>query len=287
MNLKLLEKQAEELKTVKSEFDKLKGELGMELEAVRSDLNELERYQQLKEQLQKQVEEQKNEAKSKIQELTNMVLREQKRYQELVSGISKEKDDLAKERIEAQSIEESERVLNKRLIDMKNMIGLMEKRISDEDMSIKNSELHIGKLNALVEEIKQRVDEEKAVIGPLIEKSREQEKLVMGLQERILAKIAQKQESAVNIREITGKVRDFLDKKLAVVSLVDRVNKDRDELEKSLIELIKKAKAFQLSASKEDVGKQMIELEKKFEEVDKKKSQFEGELKQFGTMFKR
>src|SRR3989338_283243 len=76
VSLSFLEKQADELKMVKKEFDMMKSELGMELDTVREDLKELERYQQLKDELQKQVEEQKNDAKQKIEELTKQVIRE-------------------------------------------------------------------------------------------------------------------------------------------------------------------------------------------------------------------
>jgi chromosome segregation ATPase len=287
VSLSFLGKQADELKKVKKEFDIMKSELGMELDTVREDLKELERYQQLKEELQKQVEEQKSDAKQKIEELTKQVLREQNRYRELITDLKKEKETLSKEKAEAQSIEESEKILNQRLSELKGIIGQIEKRVVDEDEAIKNSEVHIEKLNTLIDDIKQRVEEEKAVIDPLIDKSKEQEKKVLELQERIVQKISQKQKKVSNVKNVTKKVEDFFRKKLAVVNLVDRVNKDRDELEKSLIELIRKAKSFQLSASKGDVGKEMIDLEKKFDEVDKKKSQFESELKEFGSVFKR
>ena len=287
VSLSFLEKQAEGLKRVKNEFDRLKQELGMELDTVRDDLRELERYQQLKEELQKQVEEQKNEAKLKIEELTKQVIREQRKYQELIADITKEREELVKEKAEAQSIEESEKILGKKLLELKSMINLIEKKITDEDVSIKNSELHIEKLSILIDEIKQRVEDEKSIIDPLLEKSQEQERKVLELQDKIVKKIAQKQQSVTNVKEITKKVKEFFDKKLAVVNLVDKINKDRDDLEKSLVELIKKAKSFQLSSSKVDVGKQMVDLEKKFTEVNKKKSEFEKELKEFSSVFKK
>ena len=287
VSLSFLEKQAEDLKKVKKEFDIMKSELGMELDTVREDLKELERYQQLKEELQKQVEEQKNDAKQKIEELTKQVIREQKRYQELIADIKKEKEELAREKAEAQSIDESENILNQKLAELKRMIGLIEKKVTDEDTAIKNSELHIEKLTMMIDDIKQRVEEEKSIIDPLIEKSQEQEAKVLELQEKIVQKIAQKQKKVSNVKDITKKVNDFFSKKLAVVNMVDKVNKDRDELEKSLVELIKKAKSFQLTASKGDVGRQMIDLEKKFDEVDKKKKQFESELKEFGSVFRK
>ena len=62
VNLSFLEKQADYLKEVKTEFDKLKGELGFKLDSVRDELKELEKFQQMKLQLQKELEDQKNES---------------------------------------------------------------------------------------------------------------------------------------------------------------------------------------------------------------------------------
>ena len=287
VSLSFLDKQAEELKNVKGEFDRIKNELGLELETVRNDLKELEKYQQMKQELQRQVEEQKNDAKAKIEELTKQILNEQKRYQELVVNIEKEKKILVHEKLQARSIEESEKLLNKKLADLKGMIALIEDRIGKEDTAIKNSESHIERLNNIIEDVKQRVEEEKASIAPLMEKSKELEKKVIELQKNIVKKIAEKKVNMPNVDQIIKKVNDFFAKKMAVVNLVDKVNRDRDELEKSLIELIKKAKSFQLAGRRRDTGKEMLELEKKFNEVDNKKGVFEGELKKMISFFKK
>lgn len=286
VNLSFLQKQSEDLKKVKSEFDKLKSELGLQLDTVRSELEQLEKYQQLKQDMQKQIEDQKSDAKIKIDDLIKQITIEQRRYQELVSDVKRERDDLTKEKAEAKSIEESEKILGKKLLALKSLIGTIEKRVSDEDASIKNSESHIERLNTMIEEIKKHVEEEKSTIGPLIDKSREQEKKVLELQDGIIKKIEQNKKNITNVKEITGKVNSFFQKKLAVMSLVDKVNKDRDDLEKSLIELIRKAKAFQLTTKSSDVGKDMEDLEKKFKEVDDKKGAFEGELKKLTSFFK-
>lgn len=287
VSLSFIEKQGEELKKVKSEFDRLKQEVGLELGTVREDLKELEKYQQLKQELQKQVEDQKGDAKLKIEELTKQVLREQRRYQLLISEVEKERVELSKERTEAKSIEESEKLLNKKLLELKGMVSTIEKKVADEDTSIKNSEIHIEKLNMLINQIKQHVEEEKASIEPLIEKSREQEQKILELQDRIVKKITQKQKNVASVREIADKVKNFFEKKMAVVNLVEKVNRDRDELEKTLVELIKKAKSFQLSAKGSDVGKNMVEMEKKFDEVDKKRAQFESEMKELSSFSKK
>lgn len=285
VNLSFLEKHQEELKKIKQEFDKMKQELGLELDTVKSELKELENYQQLRQELQRQIEEQKTDTKAKIEELIRQITTEKRRYQELITDTKKEREELRREKIEAKSIEESEKVLNKRLAELKDMISLIEKRVTYEDSTIKNSEAHLDRLTNLMEDIKKNVAEGKSSIDPLLQKSREHERKVTELQNEIVKKIAKNQKDMSSIREITQKVNDFFSKKLAVIDLVDKVNKDRDDLEKSLIDLIKKAKAFQLT-SKGDMGKEMIDLEKKFTEVDKKKGVFEEELKKFASMFR-
>ena len=247
VSLSFLEKQAEELKSVKGEFDKLKNDLGLDLDTVRDELKELERYQQLKEELRKQVEEQRREAKIRMEEFAKQILTEQKKYWELVADIKKEKETIIKENTDAASLEESEKILNKKLEELKGMVGVIEKKLSAENTSIKDSESHIQRLGLLMENIKQRVEEEKLVIEPLIQKSKEQEKKVIEIQDKILKKISENEESVSSAKTITNKFKNLFEKKLMAMDLIYKVNKDRDDLEKNLMELIKKAKGFQLT----------------------------------------
>jgi len=278
---------AVDLGALRERVEGLLRELGLQLDSVKEDLSELEKDEQLKMQLEKQVEEQRNEAKTKIGELTKEVMREQSRYREFVSIIKKEKEELDKEKSEAESIEQGERLLNKKLTELKSMMGVMEKKVSDENLAITNSEAHIERLSTLIDQIKTHIEDEKSIIEPLISKSIEQEKKVLELQDNIVKKIAQKQKNASNVKSITKKLNEFFNKKLAIMNLVDKVDKDRDELEKSLIELIRKAKSFQLTSKTGDTGKDIADLEKKFDDVNKKKAQFEAELKDVTSLFRK
>ncbi len=284
-SLSFLEKQADELKNVKAEFDKLKNDLGLDLDTVKSELSELERYQQLKEELRSQVEEQRKETKIKMEEFAKQISTEQKKYLEIVSDIKKQQESLTNERAESASLEESERILNKKLEELKSMTAVIEKKLSAENTTIKDSESHIERLGLLMDNVKQRINEEKIVIEPLIQKSREQEKKVTEIQDKILKKIAENEKSVSNAKSVTGKFKSLFEKKLMALDLIYKVNKDRDDLEKNLMELIKKAKSFQLTMKKGDVGKEMVDLEKKFSEVDKKKGVFETELKKLISIF--
>jgi len=285
-NLSSLEKQAQDLKKIKGEFDKLKNELGFELDKVRNDLKELEKYQQLKVELQKDIDLQKSQSKMKMDDMTKEISREQKKYEEFILEVRKEKEEISKEKKEAKSLEDTEKILFDRLGELKSTISSIEKKILSEGEAIKNSEMHIDKLNQLMENVKQHVEEEKLIIDNLVSKSKEHEDKAAQIQESIIKKITSNQKNFDSVNEITKKVNDFFSKKLSLVNLVEKVNKDRDELEKSLIELIRKAKSFELSSRSGNVANDMVDLEKKFNEVDKKKENFEKELKDLASFFK-
>ena len=78
----------------------------------------------------------------------------------------------------------------------------------------------------------------------------------------------------------------FFKKKVGVLDLIEKVNKDRNDLQNELIGLMKKAKSFQLSSKSASVGNQITGLEKKFKEVDNKKKIFEKELEKVNKFFK-
>ena len=75
-------------------------------------------------------------------------------------------------------------------------------------------------------------------------------------------------------------------KKFGVLSFIEKVNKDRNDLQNELIDLIKKARSFQLSSKSADIGAQITGLEKKFKEVDNKKKIFEKEIKKLSSVLK-
>ena len=281
-----LEREANKLKNVKTEFDKIKKYLGFDLVNVKKELDELRRYEQLKINLDKKVQQQKEAARNKIGELSKIILKEHKKYQQLLKGVKNEEEELKKEKQKAVSLEESEKLIKKRLETIKSTITRLEQNIDAEDETIKNSETQIGRLKNLSSQIKIRVEKEKNMIEPLIEKSKQHEKKISELQNKVLQKILEKEQKLQKAKKVSPKIKNFFDKKMKVVNFIDKINQDRDALEKDLIGLVKKAKSFQLTSKSADTGKEILELEKKFKDVDGRKKVFEEEYKRLGKTLK-
>ena len=98
--------------------------------------------------------------------------------------------------------------------------------------------------------------------------------------------IESKEKNLSNAKKASKKMKEFFKKKMGVLDVIEKANKDRNDLERELIDLIKKAKSFQLSSKSRDVGTEIVDLEKKFKDVDEKKKAFEQELKKVGVFFK-
>ena len=138
----------------------------------------------------------------------------------------------------------------------------------------------------MAEAAKTTIENKKGLIEPLVEESKKQTEKIKELQDTIIRKITTKEKKLKGVKKASKKMKDFFKKKIGVLDLIERVNKDRNDLQNELITLIRKARSFQLSSKSSDAGKAMDDIEKKFKNVDNKKKVFEEELKKLSSFFK-
>ena len=302
-SLSFLKREAAELNTIKEEFDKIKKELGVDISSFKNELQDLEKYERLKIGMDKQIEEQKRASMDKIEVMTRQILKDKKEYEGILSEINKEEIELEKyegilseinkEEIELEkdegqvrSLEESEKLIRDKIEGLKEMIKNVENKAVEGEEEIKLSEKDIQKLALVVQNIRNRIEKEKELIAPLVKRSEEQTKKIKELQDIVINKIEEKEKKLKGTKKVSKKVRELFNKKMGIFGLIEKINKDRNDLQKELIDLIRKAKSFQLSSKNSDIGGQITDIEKKFKEVDAKKEVFEKELEKLGLFLK-
>ncbi|MFH0867872.1 MAG: hypothetical protein V1831_01035 [Candidatus Woesearchaeota archaeon] len=284
-SLSFIDSESKKLLKIKEDFEKIKKELGFDLEGIRNEFEELKKYEQLKINLDKQVEEQKATALNKLQAITKQLSREKLKYQDILSEIGKEEQALEKEKHEVESMEQTEKFIDDKLASLKEIIKKVDAKAGAEQESIRISESNIQRLKLLADSMQSKVKNEKDLIDPLVKESEIQTEKIKKLQSTIIQKIMAKEKKMKGAKKVSQKMRAFFKKKLGVLDLLDKINKDRNLLENELIDLIKKSKSFQLSSNSGDTASQIEGLEKKFNEVDQKKKVFEKELKKLNTFF--
>ncbi len=291
VTLALLDKEGSTFQKIKEQFDDLKKNLAVEIKNVKGDLRELEKYEELKNQLESQILEQQTEFKSRVRQIENHMLRDEKKYSEILQKIGEEEKKLDKEKMMALSIRERENLLRERLDSFRKMIEKLENSIESEDKLVVDSEEHIASLKNISEELKENVEAKKSALDEIFAESKEKEKKIEGLQESILAKTKEKK-AEIEKRIAEGKgasaeFRDFFDKKANIEGMIRKISDDRNELEKELIRLIHQARAFSIAAKSKNIKSQMGDLKKTFTQIDRKKSRFEKELRKLVSIFKK
>src|SRR3989338_5928309 len=133
VSLSFLENESKKLKGLKEEFDRIKKDLGIDLSSVKNELEELKNYEQLKLSLDRKVEEQKTLSMDKLQEITQQILREKKKYQDMIFQIREEEKILEHDKVEANSLEESENLVRQKLEEVKGLIQKVEAKTEAEE----------------------------------------------------------------------------------------------------------------------------------------------------------
>ena len=97
--------------------------------------------------------EQKNASINKLQDVTNQISLEKKKYDDILQGVAREEDILKKDRREATSMEDAEKLIKKKIDDLKQIVKDVEDKAIAEEESIKNSEQRIQNLEILAKKL--------------------------------------------------------------------------------------------------------------------------------------
>ncbi|MBN2111627.1 hypothetical protein JW707_00860 [Candidatus Woesearchaeota archaeon] len=289
--LAMLDKESDTFRKIKEQFDELKKDLGTEVKKVKGDLEDIEKYEDLKNNIDKKIEKQQKEFKEHIEQIEAQIVREEKKYADLLQDINDEEKKLDNEKIEALSIHEKEGELMKRLDNIKDTIEKFEETVESEDKRVIDSEEHVARLRALSSEIKKGVERRKEELDELFDESKKQEIRILELQDSILQKVKKKKEEIESrIAEgkgATKKFKDFFEKKGEVELMIRKISEHKNDLEKELIQLIQKAKAFNLASRSKEADSHIPDIKKKFEHIEKSKTKFEGELRKLANLLKK
>lgn len=288
--LAMLDKESGSFTKIKDQFDDLKKDLGTEVKKVKGDLEDLEKYEELKNNIDKKIEKQQKDFKEQIEQIESQIVREEKKYADMLQDINEEEQQLDKDKIEALTIHEKEAALMGRLESIRKTIETFEDTVEAEDKRVLNAEDHITRIRGLSSEIKKNVEKRKDDLDVLFDESKKQEINILELQDSILQKVKRKKEEIESrIAEGKGaskKFKDFFDKKGDVESLIRKISEHKNELEKDLMQLIQKAKAFNMASKSRGIETPISDLKKKFNKINKNKSKFEQELRKLANLLK-
>jgi chromosome segregation ATPase len=288
--LRSLDQDALGMEKIKSEFDLLKKEIGSEIDKVRTEVQQLEKYEYLKKNIDKDIEKQVSEFRTLLDQAHREIDKEQRRHQEILEALEVEKRELQVKEHRILGHEEKEKELMSRVESILALTKDLEKSISNEKSSISASKNRIYNLQNAVKDIEASVLKKKSSVQPLLDKAKKHEDQILKLQQDILDKARKKTE------EIQGEARQggnivanfekFFEKKAEVDNLIVQLEKEKTDLQNDFENLKKKALAFDIATKSNSVTTHVKDLESDMEEVNKKRDKFKTDLEKLIKLVK-
>lgn len=289
--LSFLDKEGEDIAKIRNEFKNIREDIHAELGNVKKELNELERYEELKNKVDDQVKKQDQAFANKIKEMDRQIIRAQKKYSELLKEIGAEEKIIKTERLKTDSIKKIEEVLKQKIKKIEDTIDKVKQKVKSEDIYIEDLESHIRRLKELAEDTRETINLQKKKIMPLAKESREYERKILNSQKEILKKVFERgkviKEDINESKRLSDKFKKFFEKRMETTNLIEKINDDRNSLKKELNGFIARAKTFSISSQSLDIQKQIDIMEKRFKEIDQKKNIFEKEIKKLCSLIKK
>ncbi len=288
VTLALIDKEAVSLQNLRGEFDGLKKDLGGELKRLKFDVKDLERYEELKNTIDERIAQQQKEFVAKMDEMHNVIAREEKRYSDLVGKINTEEKNIDFEKVSALSLRQKEISLREKLDSFRDMISKIDEELKKEDEMIVNSEDHTERLKKIADNIKESIEHRRETLNQIIDESKNKEEQIIQMQRDLLKKVSEKR------KEIEDKIEKgkgasyafarFFEKKSKIEKFLDGLTNQRDSLEKDLVNLIQMARTFTLTSKSKGIKAHVAKLKDTFGKIDKRKNIFEGQIRKLGKM---
>ncbi|MDD5086374.1 MAG: hypothetical protein PHV16_01350 [Candidatus Nanoarchaeia archaeon] len=288
--LGFLNNQGDDITKIREEFKNLKNQIQNEASGVKVELEELQKFEGLRENIRKQIKEQEDNFKERIEQMNDQVNRAQKKYSELLNQIGKETKAIKLEKIKAESIKEIEEELKQKINKIEETVSEVKKKVEDQGIYVEDMEDHINHLKKLASETRDMIKTKRNSISSLSKEMEAYEQKVKKIQNNVLKKVylntKKIREDIKQSKELSEKFKNFFDKKMETIKLIDKIDQDRNEIKKELDKFIQSARAFSASSDSEEILEEVTMMEKKFKDIDVKKNDFEKEIKKLSSIIK-
>jgi hypothetical protein len=288
--LKNLEQDTTGFENIKNDFENIKKGIGGELEKVRNEVKELEKYEYLKKNLDKEIEQQVAEFHELLDKSHKEVGFEEKKHQALIEELDIEKREVELKEHRLVGLEEKEKELMNRIQALIGLSKDVQKNVSAEQESIVKTEKRVKELEKSAKIIEENVKKKRVELQPLLDSAKKHEEHILQLQEEILNKAKEKTTSIKNkveegSRAVSG-FEKFFTKKNEVESFINEIGEEKKDLIESFKLLEKKALAFDLATKSNTVTTHVKELEKDLDKLNSKKSKFKENLEKLIKLIK-
>jgi hypothetical protein len=261
---------------IRKEFSKIQGHIKNEIDVVKKQLGELERYDSLRKNLDKDISKQKTDYESFVKDAQDKLKLESQKYDELRAVIEKEKKNLEQY---AQKLDELRRLRNdyehtlgSLKESLKNIDGVMSDykiRFDDANQVIDNYTRALKKLDTEISEKKGSLLTQK--LSALKANEEKLFKNQLAMENEIKDRMNALQSHSGISDKVQGNFSGFFSKSITTEKLIAEIENDKTDLTKNLEALKSKVNSFTLQTTNLIMKSELKDIDIKIKEYEHKK----------------
>jgi len=289
--IKSIEKETSGFEEIKNSFNNIQSNVKTELETVRKEMRELEKYENLKTNLRKEIESQKKD----YENFKKLYDRELSEYDEkemfLIADLEKEKKKAEETKKALENLSRQKEQIEKKIDDSVKQMQLIEKHVEEESKNAKEYQKNIENILSQIESLKIVISKSKEKeLKRISEKLNISSAQIMKKHDDLLKnaniKLQEIKDYTNTGKQIYKSFDGLIAKRINSEKIMEQIDKEKQELIKELQDMDKKVKAFSIISKDSAVQKQMKEIEKKIQDFERKRNSLVGKIDKFVSFLK-
>lgn len=282
-----LESETTGFENFKKEFQVMKGELGGDLEHIQKELEQLQEYQKLKQEVSSDLNKQHAQFQKKQQETDQILQREYRRYQEVITAVSEQEKRLAAQHTKVKTLLASEENVQHKVQEFVKLLQTLQSKADEETKQLGMDESALEKLRSQAMSLHKELDNlVSSGIKPLQALKEQNEMKLKNLEQKILTKaitVGKDLKNPASAKQaVKKKLEEFFKRKKVIETMLDQIDRDKSSLRAELVELQKRAQAYQLGKT----AVRLEELESKLSTLEERKKALHGHISKFLKILK-
>jgi chromosome segregation ATPase len=287
--LNQLSSEQDAIAELKKQYNRLESVLGNDFGDLKDDVELLHHFEDLKKCVDDEISQQHKSYEASLREIHTRLALEEERYRQVLDSINAESEKLRVERTNVADIRNQELELVKRIDELNAIVKTLSEKLSLQSADLSQHDKRLQKLRDLAERLRNEIAEQrKKDLVPFEKLSRDQEGRILRIQNEMIEKIksrydkmkAYEGESAEAVKQLSG----FFERRKRAGEVIAELNKSEESMRAELVDLILKAKTFDLAVKDSDMNSHIKDLESKFKQFDSKKNAFAAEIAELKTV---
>jgi len=289
--IKTLASETSGFEDVRKEFNDIQNNIKSEIDVVKKQLEELERYDLLRKGLDKDVSKQKSDYDGLMKEIEDKLRLESQKYDDLKGVIEKERKNLEQYSSKLEELKKLRTDYEHTILSLKTSLKNIDTVISDYKKRFEDSGRTINSYKESLKNLESDLaDKKDSFVNKHISELKISQEKLLKSQLSMETEINSKTGSMQSYSSISDKIHKsfdgFFSKNIATEKLISEIENDKLSLSKDMELLKSKVIKFTLISTHADMKLRMKDLEDELQNIEKKKSGISAKIEKLITMIK-